>query len=397
MADEQEKDVQAELPLEQEMTDEEKRAALLEGQDVGGDEGEGVTDTADDATPVEDSAAEPQEPSDGVTTEPEASTEPTQEQPQQFDAVAYARELGLEDVEDPNQAAAAFLVGYQQAQEQAAALKAELERQRAIAEAYKSTGATPQTEPDAQQDPAKPEPWWNPPKFDPASIERYRTVTVDADGNQVTDWAPNTPDEIKRAAVEYQNYLEDWADKLVRRPQEVLPQIIRQEVESLLEERLTSREQTQQNQQFIQQVFQQNEGWLYEHDPISGEVVRDPVSGSPKLTQEGNMFLECLDYVENSGVTNPQAQWQMAVALFDQRNLAAQQQPQPQSVQQQAEPEQTLEQQQEQVLRQRARQRKPKPDSPGTQVRSEEDGVSEDQTVSPGRQLLASLQQDGVI
>jgi len=376
---------------------------VLEGQDFG----EQDTVVPEDGTEPQPSEDQPSTPSTEEPSAEESPAEPTPEpepEPETqgiFNAVEAAKELGLEQVEDPNQAAAAFLYGYQQTQAQLAKAQAELERQRAILEAQQQ-GSPVQQPPAAEPEAETKERWWNPPKFNPEWIERYRVVTPGEDGQPKVDWSPDTPDEVRKNTEAYQRYLEQWADDLVRRPQEVLPKVIRQEVESILDERFKTREMQQDISQFQQEIQRANGAWMYEHDPITGQIVNDPVTGQPELTSDGRDMIECLRYVERSGVANPRDAWKLAVAMFDAQRSSQPQFEPPQSVQPSAAPGEGRDQlRSETVRRRQATDQSPsapsRSDRGAVRSRSEESGVQPDSTLSPGRQLLEQLRHDGVI
>ncbi len=178
------------------------------------------------------------------------------------------------------------------------------------------TTAEEQVERDAQQQ--QEEAWWSPPKFEQAWLERYREVKIDPRTNEpMVDWKDNTPTDVKKAFAERQQYMEEWADALVTRPDEVLPQIIRQEVGRMLNEEFTQRDEAARHDAVASQIERDNADWMYEADPRTGDR---------RYSQDGELMVSILEDVTQRfpGINDPAERWELAVQRFDNIKFAEQ-------------------------------------------------------------------------
>jgi hypothetical protein len=356
------------------------REALLEGQteeaaeatSEGGTEEEAATSSSESATP------------EGVTEEASQEEEPKTEDPGFLGAL---RELGWQG-DDVEQAQSALLDAFRtqsedlsryeerlaEAEELAKYGTQFLKDQREREEAEAKTKAAP-TE-------GGPEPWWNPPQFDPATFEQYRDVTVDENGQPTIGWKKGTPREIVDNAERYQQYLEGWAEDLVRRPQEVLPKIIEQEFDRLFEERITAREQESQMESFAEEVKAQNQDWMYTTDTRGNQV----------LSPEGQVMTQLLQEVAEDGIADPRRQWDYAVARYDYLNRSKTGEEEQAS----NEAADTREQKKQEHLA-KGRGKKAPQNRTGTITKPEEgEGRPQNANQSPGHQLLDALREQGV-
>lgn len=229
---------------------------------------------------------------------------------------------------------------------------------------------------------SQPDKWWSPPEFDPKWLEQYRDVKMGEDGQPQIGWKDSTPREVRQAAEAYQQYLEQWATDLVQRPQEVLPKVIEQEFDRLFQERIQQRDEQTRVQTLAEQIKETNKDWMYTTDSQGREV----------LTEQGQVMTGLLNQVSESGVTDPAAQWQYAVAMYDYLNRA--QRPA-------AAPTETPQQVAEQKRRRQLQRGIPQGvgNRSGTVPRPEDDEPTRAQNphLSPGRQLLDQLRRDGEI
>lgn len=359
-----------------------RRETLLEGQDLGDEVGAGAPPPAE-AVPAEEAPAAPE--SSATDTSPvEPETTPETAAPAEPSFLDQAKSLGYEG-DDEQEAAMLLLESYQQVMRQRQEYEqrvGELERLAEYGNEYLQQQRKAKEEEEKAAQPAEPgrEPWWNPPKFETKWIEQYRDVTLDENGQPVIGWKKNTPREVQEAAGQYQQYLEQWAADLVQRPQEVLPKIIEQEFDRLFEERIRDREQAQNLSSFAERVVESNRDWMYTQDSQGRDV----------LTAEGQAMTKILSEVAQSGVTDPQMQWQYAVAMYDYLNRANQAAAAAQSTTAQ----ETAAQKRRQQLQRGAPQ--PTANRTGTVQRPEEEATRpQNPHLTPGQQLLQQLRQDG--
>ena len=296
-----------------------------------------------------------------------------------------AKEMGYGG-DDVTEATLQVLQAYRQAAEQQKSMQSQLEETRELArfgtEYLRQQREREESERKKVEEQAAKEPWWNPPQFDSKWLEQYRDVSVGEDGQPILGWKPNTPPQVRESAEHYQQYLEQWATDLVQRPQEVLPKIIEQEFERLFEARIQEREQATRLTTFAERVKDANRDWMYTTDP----------SGREALTAEGQAMTRLLSQVANSGVQDPELQWNYAVAMYDYQRHA-QQPAAPQMPP--AETSAAAAEKRRQHLRQGVKQGVH--NRTGTVPKPEEESIRpQNPTLSPGNQLLNQLRQDGV-
>lgn len=306
-----------------------RRQQLLDGQEFEQPADESV-DATEDITPDGDDDAVEQEVDDAVDEdltraeqEPE-STEPEAETPA---SIAEAvRGLGFEGIEQDDQAIERLITGYRQMKSeydtQREAL-AQLETMARVGQYYLSQqkqqeGKAAAHQPEKDDASEQPAYWWAPPQFDPTTVERFREFKPDGAGGGEWTWKTETPAEVRLNAERYAQYIDDWGDALVRKPHEVLPPIIRQEVEGFIDEifdqRFGSRIREQQLAEFAREISSQNK-WLHERDARTNQPLYS-ADGRPVLSQEGKRVMQLLDHVESTGVSDPREQWRFALALY---------------------------------------------------------------------------------
>jgi len=356
-----------------------RRQTLLEGQDFTNPVVEEL-----DAPPAatEEPGSEPVEPvAAEAATDLEAPTPEEEVSP----FLQAARQAGYQG-QDEQEAALTMLEQYQQLQQQSQTYEQRMQELEELAQYGNQFLRQQREEQQKQQAAAEPEtpqrePWWNPPKFDAKWIEQYRDVTVGPDGQPEIGWKKSTPREVQDAAGAYQQYLEQWATDLVQRPQEVLPKVIEQEFDRLFETRIRERDEAAQMSSFAERVRETNRDWMYARDGQGREV----------LTEAGQVMTRLLGEVAENGVTNPQLQWQYAVAMYDYLNRANQ----AAVTDTTAAAKETAAQKRRQQLQRGVTQ--PTHNRTGTVPRPDEAPTrAQNPNLSPGQQLLQTLRQDGV-
>ncbi len=210
-------------------------------------------------------------------------------------AERLSTEFGFQNVKDDNDAIERLVAAFKQKNDVSAQVEAALQELRS-----QSGAQPPAPVSSGQQD----DRWWKPPAVDYSRAAQYRTVS--ADGTPA--WKPETPADLKQAYDAAQAYHDQWANDLVRRPNEVLPKIIRQEAEKIVQEMLGQTTSQAQEQQLKQQVFKDND-WLFEKDPVSGA----PRYG--QLTAEGQVLNQFYIEAEQRGADFAFA-WDYAYAKY---------------------------------------------------------------------------------
>ena len=233
--------------------------------------------------------------------------------------VDQLKELGFQDLADDQQARDRVVAAYRQQQEEAASLRQEMDALRQMAAlgqqyvhhledpAYQNFVSQRQT-PKAEPEPTSEHPWWNPPQFNVEVAQRYRIQKLDANNQPFVDWRDNTPQEIKDQYVKHQNYVEDFADSLVRRPHEVLPQIIQHEAERIVARMIDERFGEQQHQTELERLtseIKQQNSWMYQVDPRTNQPTE-------QYSPWGEFALSKIKEAQDGGLNDPRMQWEYA-------------------------------------------------------------------------------------
>lgn len=202
--------------------------------------------------------------------------------------VELVKGLGFENVADEKEAFTRLLEAYKQKDETTKALSQQ------VAQVFDEVRQlqNPQT---AQTQQKSGDKWWSPPEIDTSLASKYRN----ADGS----WRPETPSGVKQAVEQAEAYYDKWANDLVRQPDKVLPKIIRQEAEAIVRELMSQTSVAQREAQAQERVFEGNP-WLFEKNPISGQVDRGRLSAEGQLLnqhfivaqEKGLSFEDAWDY-----------------------------------------------------------------------------------------------------
>jgi len=323
-----------------------------------------VEDTTPDSGPELDlTEVITDEPAQGYTPEPEQQREQQREQqpeqPQQYTLADQVSALGFADVQDESDAQYRLLDSYQQLQNQNAQWsdfyqqqQQHYSQQQQMAEygqeyldlqrdpswqQYQDQQDQAEQQGQAEQQPTGQEHWWAPPEIDMEDLERWRTQKVDPQTGEIyADWVDGTPQEVKEDAEDYVAYLEDWADNIIRSPQDVLPGIIEQEFDKLFKSRYSAL--MQYNQQYQQEVSnhtevdainQRNADWVYQVDPRTNQYLSD-ANGNLVLSPQGEAVTNYINYFRGQGITDPSSLWELATRMYSGDLSVSQQQQQQQ-------------------------------------------------------------------
>lgn len=294
-----------------------------------GEFGEGVLDGGGDETPVVS----------------EGTEEVVEEQPW----YSELSELGFEGVEDEESARTRLLAAYRDSEEARTRLQQEhqsLSQYVGYGQEYLRLQSDPAyqefiasrnrpQEPRAEQQPV--EAWWNPPAFDASLATKYwrprvtvdpatnqKTPVIGADGEPVYGWADDTPLEVRTAADSYNQYVDQWTEKLAKRPHEALPPVVMSTVREAIQNRdpqiiealsgvvesvIRERTQEQDTEQFVRSI--QDEEWLYEKDPRTQQPKID-AAGQKVYSPEGRRVMGYVAQAERIGIVDLKEQWNYA-------------------------------------------------------------------------------------
>ncbi len=285
-------------------SDEETRAALLEGQEVD-------PDNEPDENPADDPSQSPPEPAE-TTDLPEPDEGAPDSEGEGAPPAAFLEqlsELGFENVETEEDGRARLLESYQQYRGEMDELRQQLKTLQPMAEygqqyleelrANKRQTQAPQAEAETDK------PWWNPPKFEMGWLERYRETDPESGAPR---WKENTPADVRTSVEAYQAYLEDWADGLTRRPDELLPPIIEAIARPLFERLYEERHTAESDDQFVNELRSQND-WLFEKDPRTNQITN-------RLSREGQLVSHFIDEAARLGIADARQQWEYGKRMY---------------------------------------------------------------------------------
>jgi len=244
----------------------------------------------------------------------------------QSEADAQSRLLqGYQQLQDQNQQWADY---YQQNQQYAQQNEQLIDSGRQYndlvsSQQWQEYQAYQQQQPAAEETIATPSHWWSPPEVDFQNLERWREQKVDAATGEIyTDWKEGAPVALRNASQEYVHYMEDWAEKIIRRPQEVLPQVIEQEFDRLFQDRYgkvvedaVGRQQEVEKQYNVEDIMTRNADWLYEKDPRTNQLLAD-ANGQQVMTQQGRAVTNYVNYFRNVGIEDPNTLWTLATRMY---------------------------------------------------------------------------------
>lgn len=186
-----------------------------------------------------------------------------------------------------------------------------------------------QAEEERKRQQEQPKPWWNqywqPPEFDP-SWERL--ITKDEQGRLVP--AEGAPPDIVHKYLNYRAYRTQQAERLMQNPFEFFEKPIKDLATQVAQEIVQKQLGGYQENAFAKDFIRENSSWLHERDP-QGQVVVDPYTKQPLLSQWGQVFRNHVINAEKLGIRDAKSQQEYALGLT-QRDwaFASQQQPQPQ-------------------------------------------------------------------
>ena len=121
-------------------------------------------------------------------------------------------------------------------------------------------------------------------------------------------------DVDRERVMQIDRQVRQWGE-IIADPRQLLGAIDRR-VQSIVERQFDTGWQqktaAQRDEEFRNQFVNENASWLYAHDPATKQILRDPVSGNPAYSREGQEFLQYMDEVAEMGVTTLAGQIQLA-------------------------------------------------------------------------------------
>lgn len=307
------------------------------------------------------------------------------------DFLEAMRTAGFADISDENSARQRLLDAYREQQQRLADIQrrvTEIEPLAQYGSEYLQTlrrGQSPQSQQVQQAQPESQErkSWWNPPKVDPALVQKYYKLNATSGEYE---WSRDTPAPIRAAAEEYQAYNEQWQHNLLHNPPAALEAPIRQVVEEILSqafggiplERLPETLDVTGERRLLEQFEAQYGELVYPRSPITNQLNRD------ELTPFGKSIQTNLEKAAAIGIASSKDRLDYALAMANLEHPQATQQSKREA---QATATTTKREEHRQVIRRRAA-------ATGITQRNGSDGDdtrSQNRNLSAGQQLVASL------
>lgn len=234
-----------------------------------------------------------------VTQEPEVTPEQTaapapEATPQEPSWLGKVKELGFENVSNPEEAIERLASAYRQTKDE---FGAQLQQ---LLEQHKSQ-PTPQPQVQDAQD------GWKPPQIDRRLIAQFKT----ADG-----WKEGTPDSVKQQYAAWENYRAQFAESFLDDPSQALDPILQKKFDQYFESKYGQLTQQQQQQQAEQRIYSENP-WLFEKDPVTQQPRLDRLSAEGQLIQPH--FAELYEKTGDFTLA-----WKYAKATYDAQKSSSQ-------------------------------------------------------------------------
>lgn len=252
-----------------------------------------------------------------------APTEPAQ--PSQEETVAAASsgfvetltELGFDNVDSDEVGRDRLLEAYRQERQRQSDLERRAMQAEQLASFYAQQQSLPQQPAATATDESSEENtvWPTYPQYDPQMVSKYRQQVADEQGNVVSQWAAETPPEVRAAYDQSMHAMENWTHNLAWRPQETLEPIMRKvtrdEVVEVLRDtfgidpqELPQRLDINGDRAYATAFREQYQDKLVERDARTGQVIG--------FNDLGNRFNETLLSLEQDGITSLPARFERA-------------------------------------------------------------------------------------
>ena len=154
-------------------------------------------------------------------------------------------------------------------------------------------------------------------------IDQYRVAKQEPDGSISYELSPLAPPEVRQQVEQARHQRATWETTLSdpRKLMTAVDRRIQEAVDKQLGNTLSQREHEQENTRAAQEFFQQND-WVFERDPASGQPAVDPVTGNPVYSREGRQFLSLYKQTAEDGLQSVTQRIRYATAMFNATRVA---------------------------------------------------------------------------
>lgn len=303
-------------------------------------------------------------------------------EPQGNSLGSLLQNYGFQDIDDDSALPRleAFMQQTQEERDRLQRLEQELEEQRrlnAAIRAHQELNAPGNSAAQPQQQQAEQDQWWNPPKVNEQTLQKYRVRNPETG---MDEWAPNTPEEVRRQAEEYQLYHEEWMNKLIYDPVSIFEDMenrILSKIQPEIQQTYQQQTEAQRRESELNSMATEND-WLWAVDPQTNQPLNS-------YSERGRAVEQTATNLIQNGLDELMA-YKTAIELHKPTPVESQQRVQ-QEVRQEA--AQKAEQRREDLLR-RSR---PTPSRGGSLQTTPEDSTPQDPKLSWGQQLIQQMSE----
>lgn len=169
---------------------------------------------------------------------------------------------------------------------------------------------------------------------DPRWAEQYIEVDPETGMRRLRD---GIDDVTREKVLATDRKLRQWSE-IIQDPRQFAAAVDRR-VERMItdhfEKGFEQRQTQQQEKQVVDSFVEENASWLYQSDPLTGQVIRDPLSNEPVLTNQGAQFVQHMQSAAEDGISSVSKQIhyaKLAMGLHLQNQQQASQPPARQTV-----------------------------------------------------------------
>ncbi len=150
--------------------------------------------------------------------------------------------------------------------------------------------------------------WWKAPEFDPTWLSKLYSDPTTGEIKALPGADPRLADKYRQWTDHKARFLDQMAQDPVKAIRPGIEQVARQVAQELIQQHLGGYQAQQSAQSFVQQ----HSGWLHARDQ-QGQLVVNPQTGRPQLSEWGQRFAGYVQEAEQLGVADMQGQQKYAM------------------------------------------------------------------------------------
>lgn len=150
--------------------------------------------------------------------------------------------------------------------------------------------------------------WWNAPQYDPTWSQKIMRDPTTGELRAV----PGAPPDTVQKYLQWVEHQKTFLDRFSQDPIGAIRPGIEEVVQQVAQRMLQQQMYVQQDQQVANEFLRQNADWLYAKDQ-SGQVLANPQTGQPMLSEYGRRFAYYVNEAEQMGLSDSSRQQQYAM------------------------------------------------------------------------------------